>query len=367
MEQNLQTKTIGLSFVIVGSLLLILTFLFKNSLYTYSVEYYTHWIVWVTISFGSMLLLVAQNVSHAKWSLGIHPVIANNTSGIVGCVVLALPILCMSHTVFRTVFDAAHHKPYLNPVFFITRMFFYLLLWVAYSVTSIRKTKHSPLNTHCKRQPIWAIVLVLTGTFAGIDWLMALSPHWQSAIFGLYILASSFLAALCFNTVTLTLLGRKTPQQEWKTAAYSNLGQMIFGFTCFWAYTFFCQFLLIWYANLPFETQWFHARQYGQWKNVSIALFVGHFVVPFFSMLSWQGKRNPTRVTLIALWLLFMHGLNMYWIVAPHFFAQPLISWVGICVGLGIESVLVGVILTHYHNTNIKTFPLTHERIKHGT
>ena len=98
---------------------------------------------------------------------------------------------------------------------------------------------------------------------------------------------------------------------------YHDLGKLLFGFVIFWAYIAFSQFMLIWYGNIPEETIWFEHRWHGGWVGVSLVLFVGNFVFPFFLLLPRTVKRLAPLLAPIAVWLLVMHYVDIYWLVVP--------------------------------------------------
>jgi len=96
-----------------------------------------------------------------------------------------------------------------------------------------------------------------------------------------------------------------------------DIGKLLLTFVCFWAYMAFSQFLLIWYANLPEETSFFGQRSAGSWRTAGVVLLFGHFLVPFFLLLSRAAKRSPKALAALSVWLLAMHLLDLYWLVMP--------------------------------------------------
>ena len=138
------------------------------------------------------------------------------------------------------------------------------------------------------------IVFALTTTLAAFDWLMSLDPHWYSTMFGVYYFAGAWWGSspswpcvfvglnasgcLAKNVVTLE--------------HFHDMGKLLFAFTVFWAYIAFSQYFLIWYANIPEETVWFLHRQEGSWMTISVLLLAGHFLVPFFFLMSRHIKRR---------------------------------------------------------------------------
>ena len=96
------------------------------------------------------------------------------------------------------------------------------------------------------------------------------------------------------------------------------MGKLIFGFVVFWAYIAFSQFMLIWYANIPEETGWYADRLASSWGDLALVLLAGHFIFPFLFFMSRHVKRSIPLHTFMALWLVFMHYLDMYWIIMPN-------------------------------------------------
>ncbi len=172
-----------------------------------------------------------------------------------------------------------------------------------------------------------AILFALSLTFAGFDWVMSLQPMWFSTIFGVYLFAGSFVAALA--VIILIAHGlRQTGlmQKEITVEHFHDLGKLLFGFNVFWAYIGFSQFMLIWYAALPEETPFYHARWYTDtsshietgWKFVSLSLLFVHFVIPFVFLISRNVKRRLQLLPIGAAILLFMHVVDIYWLVMPN-------------------------------------------------
>ena len=130
------------------------------------------------------------------------------------------------------------------------------------------------------------IVLALTQTFASIDWIMSLTPHWYSTMFGVYFFAGSFVGFIALLSVVAAAMRRAGLLDTVISAEHlHDIGKLLFAFTAFWAYIAFSQFFLMWYANLPEETIWYKARMEGSWMTVSLFLMAGHFVAPFFYLM----------------------------------------------------------------------------------
>jgi hypothetical protein len=149
---------------------------------------------------------------------------------------------------------------------------------------------------------------------------MSLDPHWYSTIFGVYFFAGAFDGALAsLILIIMAFQNRGLLTNIVNEEHFHDLGKLLFGFVVFWAYIAFSQFMLIWYANIPEETIWFGHRWEHGWQYVSVLLAVGHFVIPFFVIISRGAKRNRKILAWTAIWILFMHYVDLYWLVMPGF------------------------------------------------
>ena len=162
------------------------------------------------------------------------------------------------------------------------------------------------------------IAFAATVNFATFDWLMSLDPHWFSTIFGIYFFAGAVVAVFATLTLVSALLQRFGYLDRAITVEhYHDLGKLLFGFMFFWAYIAFSQFLLIWYANIPEETVWYLHRQQHGWQYVGILLIAGHFLLPFFGLMSRSARRNQSVLVFWSVFLLAMHWVDLYWLVIP--------------------------------------------------
>lgn len=222
----------------------------------------------------------------------------------------------------------AKKSAYLNKNFFYIRALLYFLIWTVLAVRifgdSARQDSSKDPKETLKAQafaPPATFLFALSLTFAVFDWVMSLEPSWFSTIFGVYYFATgvvSSLAVIILVTMALKnsgpLKGAVTPEH------FHDLGKLMFGFNVFWAYIGFSQFMLIWYAALPEETTWYHNRwDFGPWAKVSMAILFGHFVLPFFWLISRNFKRNLGRLQVGAAILLCAHVVDIYWFVMPNY------------------------------------------------
>lgn len=162
------------------------------------------------------------------------------------------------------------------------------------------------------------ILFALTCALAGIDLLMTMDPAWYSTMFGVYWFAGCFVSAMAALILALYALQRQGLIKEVTPEHYHDVGKFMFAFIVFWAYVAYSQFMLIWYGNIPEEVAWFQRRITGGWLAVSAWLIIGHFVIPFLCLISRYPKRRPGLLAVGAIWVLFVHYVDLMWIVLPQ-------------------------------------------------
>jgi hypothetical protein len=167
--------------------------------------------------------------------------------------------------------------------------------------------------------PIGIILYGFTQTFAAVDWIMAIQPKWFSTMFGVYWFAVSCTGFFASIIILVTVLrGAGYGKAAFTREHFQDLGKLLFAFgVVFWAYIGYSQYMLIWYANIPIETEWFVPRQLGGWFFVSWLLIVGHFALPFVLLITRWTKRFRNILVLIAIWMLAMFIIDVYWLLMP--------------------------------------------------
>jgi len=320
---------------------------------------------WCGISVASIIMVAIFHTAKAKWPTVLRRAMETMGSSVVLFIPLVLPILFFAKELFPwvspegkftdTEMHHLHHKHgYLNLPFFYIRHVIYFGVWalVAWRLRgwSTEQDQSGALELTVKQRrfsPGALPFLALTITFAAFDWLMTLTPLWQSTIFGVYYFAGSFLAAFCVLTIaTVNAQGKDLYGNLVTTAHYHNLGKLMLAFTAFWAYIAFSQFMLIWIANIPEEAGWYKVRIEGHWKPLSIALFLLHFVLPFFTLLSRNLKLRPRLLAVVAVYLLVIHWVDLYWLVWPALSPEaPSFHWTQLTAFAGVGGLSVATAL----------------------
>lgn len=292
------------------------------------------------IALGALGWLLIDHNVRSGWAVVIRRLVETTTGTLPLFALLWLPIGLIG---FHELYPWSHETDailakkawFLSPGFWYARAAFYLVVWAGlgwfFWSTSVKmdavgedKSKRDAIvHTIRKVAPVGLAAYALTLSFAAIDWLMSLQPHWYSTIFGVYYFAASILAFWAFITL-MSMLAQASGvlKTAITTEHFHDMGKFVFGYTIFWTYIAFSQFILIWYANIPEETEFFMVRMEGGWHWISYGLPVAHFFVPFLFMLSRHIKRNRTLLGLGAVWTLIMHFVDMYWLVMPNFGAH---------------------------------------------
>jgi hypothetical protein len=300
-------------------------------------HFFRSWLIafllFLGISLGSMALMMIQHLSGGTWGV-FRRVFEASSRTVPFMSVLFVPVVLgmtslyvWTHPEHVQADEILRHKSlYLNSAFFIGRAVLYFAIWSGLSIVLNRlsarqDTGEVSVNPTIQRVSGAGIVLyALTVTFAGIDWIMSINPHWYSTLFGFLMIGGQGLAALAFTIVICTMLIKREPLNNLFTPAhFHDLGKLMFAFVMLWAYFNFSQFLLTYAANLIEEIPYMIARTSHGWQYLALFLITFHFAVPWLLLLSRKTKRTPHRLVIIAAWLLFARYADLYMMVSPEF------------------------------------------------
>lgn len=161
------------------------------------------------------------------------------------------------------------------------------------------------------------------------DLLTSLLPTWYSTIFGIYCFSGMFQSSLALFIMILIFIKNSGFVKGYYTADHiHDVAKFLKGFTVFWAYIAFSQFMLIWYANIPEETEFYLIRTSGGWMSVSMALLVFKFIVPFLVLLPRAAKRNETHLMVVSA-LIRAHAVHGYLLArVSELFREPGDVWI---------------------------------------
>lgn len=316
-------------------------------------SYLVGYLFWTGIALGCAALLMLHHLVGGGWGVAIRRLLESGTRTFPLAAVLALPLLFGLRSLYVWARPEAvagdellqHKQPYLNVPFFVARTAFYFAVWLALAWALNRwsaeedRTGSPAVRSRLQKLSGPGLILYgLTVTFASVDWVMSLEPHWYSTIYGILFIVGQALATLAFAITALLVLGTRPPLAEILTPQnFHDLGNLTLAFVMLWAYVAFSQFLIIWSGNLPEEIPWYLARTRGGWGAVAVGLVLFHFVLPFLLLLARQNKRRLRALGALAAAMLALRLVDLYWIVAPAFHRQELaVHWMDLAAPVGV-------------------------------
>jgi hypothetical protein len=324
------------------------------------------YIFWFDIVAGCLAILMLQYVTGGEWGLMIRRPLGAAARTMIIMPVFFVPVamsVVLGHGDVYPWADPAvmgHDahlqlkQAYLNPTAWIIRAAIYFAIWIGWAwrlrhlSLEFAKTR-SPYTELSRRK--WSaaglLMIVLTLTFASIDWVMSLEPKWTSTMFGISFTIGAGLAAFAFVTFLLTqLAGTKALSEVVKPSHFRDLGNLMLAFVMLWAYTAFSQFLLIWYANLKEEIPYYLKRQHGTWGFIAAALVLFHFFLPFFMLLMRPIKDRPKTIAIVTVIIMVMRYVDIYWLVAPAYYGFEFqYPWMGLASLVGIGGIWLWVFI----------------------
>ena len=285
-----------------------------------------------TLCAGCFFWTIVHHATDAEWSVVVRRQLENIAALLVVLALLFVPILLIRHHLYAWMDIPPGHEPaldskraYLNWGFFLGRAVLFLGFFAAAALAlrrfSVRQDKDgNPRFTIWMRKaafislPMFALCL----PFGAFDWLMSLNYTWFSTMFGVYIFAGAAGSSMSLLVLVITALRQAGYLKDVVTLEhYHIMGKWMLAFCVFWAYIGFGQYMLIWYANLPEETQFFITRNTESWWALSMVLVIGRFFISFGVLLLQSIKKEPRRLCIVAGWIVCMQMLDMYIVVLP--------------------------------------------------
>ena len=307
------------------------------------------------LSLGSLGLLMLQHLTGGHWGILIRRPLESATRVLWVVAALFLPLipgmkyLYTTHSVdgdVRIGWLDAPKKPaeghlsdlqqwYLTHNGFLVRAVIYFLVWIIlmwlFNKMSMQQDARQEDRALRARIKFYAgpgiILYVFAMTFAAIDWSMSLSPHWASTIYGFLFVAGQAISAISLMIITVVMLSHSEPFSHIIQKRHlRDLGSLLFTFNMLWAYFSFSQLLIIWSGNQPEEITFYRSRLFGGWGVVAVMVLILHFFIPFFALLSRDLKRNQAVLPKIAMWMIAMRCLDLFWLTRPEFTSSALPS-----------------------------------------
>ena len=343
-------------------------------------------VMWTGVSLGCMALLMVQHLSGGAWGVVTRRIYEAAAKTLPLLALLFVPVLLGLDEIYLWAQPDAvaadpilqHKAGYLNVGFFVTRAVIYFVAWSAvafflsrWSALQERGDADGALARRMQRLSGGGLVLyALTVSFMSVDWIMSLDPHWFSTIYGMLFMVNQGLSALAFTIAVLVLISRTEPMSGVVNPAHlHDLGKLMLAFVMLWAYLTFSQFLIVWSANLPEEIPWYLTRMEGGWGYVSVLLIVFHFFVPFLLLLNRDLKRQADLLTAVAIWVLVMRLVDLFWLIGPLHGHGPLsIHWADVAAPIGIGGVWLAMFFWHLRSRPLLPLgePYLQNALEHG-
>jgi hypothetical protein len=323
-------------------------------------SYLLAYLFWLGLGLGCLAILMVHYLAGGAWGAILRRALESGACTLPLMALLFVPLLFGLGELYSWARPEAmagdellrHKSLYLNVPFFAARLAVYFIAWltVAYLVNRWSHRQEQAADP-AARDAIERRLALLSGfglliygitmTFAAVDWAMSLEPQWYSTIYGVLFLVGQLLGAMAFAVVITALLASYEPLSEVITPDHlHDIGNLLVTCVLFWAYIAFSQLLITWSGNLPEEISWYVLRTQGGWEWVGLSLALFQFALPFVLLLSRDIKRHVRRLAIIAAVILFMHLVDVFWIVMPAFYRQgPSLHWLDVAAVFGVGGV----------------------------
>ncbi|HXN21180.1 MAG TPA: hypothetical protein VOA41_00380 [Candidatus Dormibacteraeota bacterium] len=284
---------------------------------------------------GSLGLLMLQHLSGGHWGIVIRRPLESATRTLPLLAILFLPLTLGLRKIY--IWTGPMERPlsrfqmsYLTIPGFLTRAAIYLAIWLVLMMYmnswSSQQDDSADPGLRRKLQLLSGpgmILYVFTMTLAAVDWVMSISPHWYSTIYGFLFVGGQVVSAMALMIAVAALLARSAPMSGILQPRHlHDLGKLLLAFVMLWAYFAFSQLLIIWAGNLPEEIPFYLKRLRGGWGALAVLILLFHFVLPFFLLLSRDLKRSASILPRLAIAIVLMRLLDLFWMTAPEFSPQ---------------------------------------------
>jgi hypothetical protein len=337
-----KTRTWAMALMVVGLLAAITGWFFDRT------EHHQYWwanllicgFFFFAISLGALFFYALQYAAEVAWSSQLKRIFEAMFSylpwglGIIAIVLLAGQFHWhhLYHWMDRDTIDPASPSydkiiagkmPFLSSWFFWLRVIMYSVVFLVFARLfrkwSILEDESPSLQLHIKQYKRSALFLVFFAVFSSTiawDWLMSIDVHWYSTMYGWYIFSGMWVTCMIMATLLILWLKGKGYLPKVNSSHIHDLGKWIFAVSMLWSYLWFCQYMLIWYSNIPEEVTYFKERydhyMYGMW-----AIFFCNFAIPFYTLIARDAKRNTKFLWRVGSIILVTHFLDLYMAVVP--------------------------------------------------
>ena len=292
-------------------------------------------IFWGGIGVGCLGVLILQYLTGGAWGVVTRRILEAGSRTLPVLAILFIPLAIGVTSLYEWTHlpddeIIKHRQPYLSAPWFIFRAALYFILWgsMAYFLNKWSAQQDLATNYDEAAKPLAdagkfsgpaMVFFIFVVSFAAIDWVMTLDPHWFSTMYGFLFVAGWGLSCFCFVVAILAYLSDKAPMNRIVgTRHFHDLGKLMLALVMVWAYFNFSQYLIIWSGNIPEETPWYLTRQNGGWGVIGVALILLHFAFPYLVLLSRDVKRNPKWISKVAIFILLLRLVDLFYLISPN-------------------------------------------------
>lgn len=306
---------------------------------------------WWSVSVGALGLVLLHNLTGGRWGETIRPFLLAMLIWLPILAVLFAPLFFLLDRIYPWTseqFVEHHHRmlhktQWLNEPFFVGRAVFYFAVWLLWAGLASRWARS---RSAAMRQfsGVGLALLVLTASFAAMDWAMSLDPLWHSSIFGgivsmggaLCALAIGIWMAMRFSTPERVVPADDVPQLR------GDLGNLLLAFVMLWTYFSLSQFIIIWMGNLPEEATWYLERSHHGWQWLTVAIIAIAFLVPFTALLSYEVKRSPKALSFVAAVAVIAQFMHWVLMLGPIYYPEGLfLHWADLSAVVAVKALLL--------------------------
>ena len=300
----------------------------------------------LSLGVSALFFITTQRLSSSLWSAAIRRIPEAITRVLPAAAVLMVVLAFGFGHLYAWTDPAKLHEDhalvtagretYLAPGFVYARMIVVIALWLGFSLWFRRISlagdagRDAGLRAHRRLNraaAMFAPIFALTFTAAAYDFIISLDPKWFSTMFAVYVFAGSFVQGIAAIALVMIILRRRralgSSAALLDDGVQATLGTMILAFSTFWGYIWVCQYLLIWYGNIPEEVTYYLARSSAPWLPLFLANFVINWIIPFFVLLPRSSKRSMRVMAAMCVLVLAGRWLDLYLMVMPSRWEMP--------------------------------------------